>query len=69
MGIFSRNRDSQGNVGGWTLSSASDPRWNMGGRSFGMWSAQSDMDKAVAAKKAELGIEPPDDLEMSWMKD
>ena len=67
MGIFSKDRDSNGNVGGWWVHSPSDSRWHLSGFSCGMWAAQEDAKKAVEVAKKHLG-EPPSDLEYGWMK-
>jgi hypothetical protein len=68
MGIFSKSRDSEGNVGGWNVSSETDPRWNGNGRSYGMWAAIEDANKHVSAKAEVLGA-PPKDLNIGWWKD
>jgi hypothetical protein len=65
MGLISFLRD-----GTWTTRSKSDPRWNMEGRGqVGMLTMPLACKEAIEAKKFELGEEPPDDLEWSYMKD
>lgn len=52
----------------WSTRSVKDPRFNMDGGSSGVISAGMDADSAIKAKGRELGIEPPDDIEMSGGK-
>jgi|HubBroStandDraft_2_1064218.scaffolds.fasta_scaffold25851_2 hypothetical protein len=64
MGFFSKRRydpnDSEYDGGGgstiWSTSCAQDPRFNLSGRSYGVISSGSEIDKAVRAKQAELGL-------------
>ena len=57
-------------TGCWTISSKSDPRWDDSGEGVvgGLTLPYEALDY-VEAKKKELGEEPPDDLEYSYMKD
>jgi hypothetical protein len=65
MGIIKFTRE-----GSWWISSQSDPRWNDNGRAMvGMFERPPEVDTAIEAKKAELGEEPPEDLEWGYMKD
>ena len=57
-------------TGTWTITSASDPRWNMSGNGFvGGFECPMDAEAAIEKKKKELGEEPPDDLRFTYMKD
>jgi hypothetical protein len=64
MGMFSKS-------GSWWYSSKADPRWNMEGRVAVMMvmCGVPEADEALAAKKKELGEEPPADLVFGCMKD
>jgi hypothetical protein len=56
--------------GSWWVSSESDPRWNGNGRGeVGMFGIPAGAQAFIDAKKVELGEEPPDDLEYTYMKD
>jgi hypothetical protein len=56
--------------GSWWTESKSDPRFNMGGEGYvGGFCLPPDAEKALEAKKRELGVEIPDDLEFGYMKD
>jgi hypothetical protein len=57
--------------GSWWLRSKSDPRWDADGRESFLVTAGpvSSAIDFVERKKAELGIDPPDDLEYGCMKD
>ena len=62
MGILSKRRhdpsDSEYAGGGasWSTSCAKDPRFNLSGTSSGVVSSGSDIDRAVRARQAELGL-------------
>lgn len=56
-------------MGTWWLRSASDPRWNAGGRSqVGMFSVPLAAKEKIEELKLKLG-EPPEDFEIGYMKD
>lgn len=71
MGLFSRkcrDPDDWSPRAYWSSKSAKDPRFNMQGGASSTWSAMTEVDKAIRAKAAELGIDPPDDIEIAGGK-
>lgn len=57
-------------IGTWWTRSKTDPRWDMEGRAYvGGFMVPEECEKAIAAKKKELGEEPPEDLTCEYMKD
>lgn len=66
MGFSSFQEDGNG---GWSLSSKTDPRWNVSGRGFvGGFDMPEECKEAIKKLLFELG-DPPEDLEWSYMKD
>ncbi len=56
--------------GTWTLSSKTDPRFNMSGRALvGGFQCPQEAEDAMEAKARELGEPVPKDLMFSYMKD
>lgn len=57
--------------GSWSVRCESDPRWNGDGKSpsVGEFVMPQEARDHLAAKKLELGVEPPRDCEWSYMKD
>jgi hypothetical protein len=57
--------------GSWGLRSEKDPRWNMDGRSASIsaFYIPEEAKEAIEEMKKKLNQEPPDDLEISAMKD
>lgn len=71
MGMFI-GRDNDESFGGgatWSTSSRIDSRFNMSGRCSSLWTANAEATKAIDAKAAQLGVEPPSDLECGAVKD
>jgi hypothetical protein len=71
MGIFSKYSDPSEDWSPavtWNTSSQKDPRFTMTGYTSSIWTASAEMDKAILAKAKTLGVEPPDDLEVSAWK-
>jgi hypothetical protein len=62
-----------GSVGTWETHCGSDARFNMKGSAHGMADAERQMDKAIRAKQAELGMSDADvdalTIEISFWKD
>jgi len=56
-------------VTNWWTQCKSDPRFNMSGTAYGIAGARLAIDKAILSKAAELGIEPPDDIEIGATKE
>ena len=55
--------------GTWWTKCESDPRFNLSGRAYGMWGGSDAIDKAIRQKAKDLGIEPPEEIEIGFMKD
>ena len=57
-------------MGSWSVSSASDPRWNMSGDGLvGGMVIPPDAAWAIREREKALGVKPPADLTYSYMKD
>lgn len=69
MGVFSRSDDESRPRAWWRTTCTSDPRFTMSGEASGIWSAMEEISKAILAKAKELGVVPPDDIEISGGKD
>ena len=55
--------------GSWSVSSVSDPRWNIGGEGMvGGLVIPPDAAWAIRAREKELGCKAPDDLTYSYTK-
>lgn len=56
--------------GTWWVQSKTDPRWDGSGSDIvGGFELPPAAKEHIAAKKTELGCEPPEDLEFGYMKD
>jgi hypothetical protein len=65
MSLFSPIRP-----GSWSVYSKKDKRWNGSGQSYvGGFMMPTEATEHIERKKKELKVEPPDDLEWSYMKD
>jgi hypothetical protein len=71
MGIFSKYSDPSEDWSPpvtWNTVSKKDPRFTMQGYCSSVFVASSEMDKAILNKAKQLGVEPPDDIEVSAWK-
>jgi hypothetical protein len=53
----------------WSTRCKSDPRFNMQGEAVSLTDAAARMNEAILGRAAELGVEPPDDIEISACKE
>lgn len=60
--------DAFGNVASWSTRSVKDPRFDMSGTASGVIAASLVMDEEIRARAKALGVEPPDDIEVSAWK-